>query len=138
MTMKYFTRKWAEGKQADSTRQKYLDNLLSIREELPSPLRELGLMNLQGAKILKLKIDKINRILQLRLSTGGGDLDLTYDTLQLEGTDDAALEARAKDLKTQILFDEIDIGETGYTHSFLFSPEGEGTITFRAIRVKKK
>ena len=136
--MKSYSRKWADGKRADSTRQKYLDNLLSIREELPAPLRELGFMNLQGSKILKLKIDKTNRILQLRLETEEGQLDVTYDTLQLEGTDDAVFETRASDPKTQILFDEIDIGQTGYTHSFLFSPEGEAAITFRAIRVKRK
>lgn len=38
--------------------------------------------------------------------------------------------------ETRILFDEIDIGKTGYTHSFLFAPEGEAVITFRSIRIK--
>jgi hypothetical protein len=141
MSMQYFTRKWAEGKRPDSVRKDYLDNLYSIREELPSVLRELAYENLQGAKIKKLKIDKTNRIIQLKLictdpETGPFDLDLTYDTVQLEDTDDAVLEQRAADPKTQILFDEIDLGKTGYEHRFLFNT-GEARVTFRTLRTKK-
>jgi hypothetical protein len=140
--MKYFTRKLAEGKvtekSAESLKQKYLDTIYEIREQLPSSLRELAFENLRGARVLKLKIDKTNKIMQVKLETEEGNLDLTYDTLQLEDTNVDILEACAKDPKTQILFDEIGIGESGYTHSFLFAPEDEACITFRSLRVRKK
>lgn len=98
--MKYFTRKLAEGKVTEkakeNAKQKYLDNLYAIREELPPALRELAFQNLQGARIQKLKIDKINKLLQLKLSADI-DLNITYDTIQWEDTQDEALETRAQD-----------------------------------------
>jgi hypothetical protein len=141
--MKYFTRKGVEGRKTEGIRQKYLDNLYAIREQLPVPLRELMFENLQGARLAKLKIDKVNKIIVLRISGQNEELhafelEITYDTVQLESTDLEVLEARAKDPATQILYDEIDIGETGYTHSFLFTPEDEARITFRTIRMRKK
>jgi hypothetical protein len=143
-SMKYFTRAWARGEstpeESEETRRAYGSRVESLAGRWPGAVAELATsVNLHDATIRRVRVDRPAAELRIDLRCGDEqvgyfDAVLRYSGVAIEQTDLATLEDRARDPRTEVLYDEVDVYEDGrLCHRFLFWPEGELEIRFASF-----
>ena len=149
--MRYFSRSWARGElapeEADEVCRAYRSHVEGLVGRLPGAVAELATaVDLHDALIRRVIVDRRAAGLSIELrcgdqQTGYLDAVLRYSGVLLEKTDLGTLEIRARDPRTEVLYDEVDIDGDGYLcHRFLFWPDGELEVRFTSFamdRVKK-
>jgi hypothetical protein len=149
--MRYFTRSWARGEltpeEAEETRRAYWSHVEGLVGRLPGMVSELATsVDLHDAIIRCVRVDRRAAELRIELRCGDQhagyfDAVLRYSGVPLETTDLVCLEDRARDPRTEVLYDEVEIdGDGKLCHRFLFWPDGELEIRFVSFaldRVKK-
>lgn len=149
--MRYFTRSWVNGELAPEAAEEvclaYRSHVERLVGRLPGAVAELATaVNLHDALIRRVIVDR--QVPGLRMDLRCGDMQagyfdaiLRYSGVLLEETDLVTLEGRARDPRTEVLYDEVDIDGDGYLcHRFLFWPDGELEVRFTSFdmdRVKK-
>lgn len=146
--MKYFTRSWARGEltpeESEETRRAYWSHVESLVGRLPRAVAELATsVDLHDAIIRRVSVDRRAAGLRIELRCGDQqvgyfDAVLRYLGVPLEETDLASLEDRARDPRTEVLCDEVDIDGDGHLcHRFLFWPDGELEIRFASLALSR-
>ncbi|WP_435009552.1 hypothetical protein P12x_000808 [Tundrisphaera lichenicola] len=149
--MRYFTRSWARGEltpeEAEDVRHAYSSHIEGLAGRLPGAVDELATsVDLHDAIIRRVRVDRRAAGLRIELRCGDQqagyfDAVLQYSGVPLETTDLVCLEDRARDPRTEVLYDEVDIdGDGQLCHRFLFWPDGELEVRFASFalgRVKK-
>jgi hypothetical protein len=149
--MKYFTRPWATGELTDEefeeTFRAYRSHVEGLVGHLPGAVAELATsISLHDGIIRRVSVDRRAAGLRIELRCGDQqvgyfDAVLQYLGVPLEETDLDSLEDRARDPRTRVLYDEVDIdGDGRLCHRFLFWPDGELEIRFTSFalaRVKR-
>ena len=139
--MKYFTKEWASGKLDDvrheRARSDYWKRLNEISDEMPAPLKKLSnSISLHDALINRVSIDRTQSLLIVNLVAGDVqegyfNLTLTYHDVQWEQLDLKKLSSAARDRRTELLYDEIDVLKSGrFSHNILMSGDYEGDKYF--------
>ena len=128
---------WAESVAAY---RRHLDTLLP---SLPESVARLAKdANLHDGLIRRVSVDRRGGklVLNLRcgdLQTGYFDLDLIYLGVDLSSVDLATLAHCARDPRTELLYDEVDLDNQGnLVHRVLFGPAGEVSIPFSRLQVE--
>ncbi len=148
--MKYFTRGWTKGEFDDETtdqmRAAYWDRVKSLRPSMPASVKKLATATrLHDAEIDRISWDRRRRNLKLELvliddlkppwSFGA---TLLYKGVQLSEDEIGLLAERARDRRTTILYDEVDLKENGtWVHRILFWPVGEISIWFSSLKLSR-
>ncbi len=146
--MKYFTRAWASGDLSDTEQEQilesYQEHLSRHRSVLSGNIAKLATrISLHDGLVRRVVIDRRTVELKLELLCGDNqvgyfDLDLTYRGVQWDGFDLEVLERRARDRRTEILYDEVDVLSDGvFEHALLFWPEDEVSIRFYELDIVK-
>ena len=146
--MRYFTRSWAGGEltpeEAEETRRAYRSHVESLGERLPGAFSELATsVDLHDAIIRRVSVDRRAARLRIELRSGDQqagyfDVVLGYSGVPLETTNLVCLEDRARDPRTEVLYDEVDIDGDGHLcHRFLFWPDGELEIRFASFALSR-
>jgi hypothetical protein len=139
--MRYFTRGWAAGDLSDeedqAVRDAYDARLAKIAERLPPAMLRLAReVSLHDGLIESIFWSPKKKLLKLDLVCGdlqrGYSLvELSYGEALLGGQRLAALKRAALSRETELLYDEVDIGEDGLLcHRILFWPNEEVTLDF--------
>jgi hypothetical protein len=149
--MRFFTRSWARGEPGpeavEEVRRTYRSHIEGLIVRLPLAVEELATaLDLHDALIRRVTVDRRAAVLRIELRCGdlqAGYFDavLQYSGVLLEKTDLVTLEGRARDPRTEVLYDEVDIDGDGHLcHRLLFWPDGELEVRFTSFamdRVKK-
>lgn len=146
--MKYFTQEWASGVLPDEEWQniplKYEQHLHSILDRLPESIKELANnTNLHDGLIRRILVNRKNKTIAIELRCGDlqcgyFDIDMEYSGVNFETADLVNLAKIARDRNTELLYDEVDIGENGnYVHRILFHPLNEISIIFSTLKTIK-
>src|SRR5689334_6978234 len=145
--MRYFTADWHRGALALADHEEaiaaYEQHLGEIRPRLPAAVRVLANeLHLADARVRRVVLDRPGRELRVELrcgSEGGGwfDLDLTYLGVVVDAADVAILAAAARDPKTLLAADEVDLaGSHTFLHRILFWPYRDCEVMFRALALR--
>ena len=140
--MKYFTRAFAAGDLPDQTYEQafvdYDEHVRRILPTLPDALRSLATsVSLHDGKFISALINERERTVRFRLRCG--DLQRGYEDVELMYRGVRAIEADVElrpvieDPQTEILYDEIDIGNGTFIHRLLLDPLGEVAVTFEGV-----
>ena len=144
--MRHFTRGWTNGElddeESDGVVEAYRRRLVAIGSRLPEPARRLAHeVYLHDAVIANIEWAPSNKKLTITLATGTSEsgyltVSLTYLGAELGEQRVEALRSVARDRETEVLYDEIDIGDDGgLIHRLLFWPREEVTIDFRELQL---
>ena len=145
--MRFFTADWHRGRVGLPDHEEaiaaYEQHLGRIRPVLPATVRVLANeLHLAEGRVRRVVLDRAVRELRFELRAGserGGwfDLDLTYLGAVLDAADVAVLAAAARDSRTLVAADEVDVaGENTWLHRFLFWPYRDCEIMFRALALR--
>ena len=148
--MKYFTRGWHSGEFDDETsdqmRAAYWDRVKSLRPSMPASVKKLATATkLHDAVIDRISWDRRRRNLKLELvlvddhsRSGILGATLLYKGVQLSDDEIGLLAERARDRRTTILYNEVDLEEIGpWVHRMLFWPVGEISIWFSSLKLSR-
>jgi hypothetical protein len=148
--MKYFTRGWSNGEFDDETsdqmRAAYWDRVKSLRPSMPASVKKLATATeLHDAVIDRISWDRRRRNLKLELvliddhkPSGSLGATLLYKGVRLSDQKIDLLAERARDRRTEILYDEVDLEEKGnWVHRMLFWPVGEISIWFSSLKLSR-
>ncbi len=73
------------------------------------------------------------------LQVGYFDLEILYRNVDWDCLDQEALARRARDQRTEILYDEVErIADSDYEHRILFWPEDEIAIRFSDLKLQRR
>ncbi len=146
--MKFLTREWVTGvltdNEAEDRYAMYQDYVASIKLRLPEGLRsfveDFGLID---GLIENIIVDHSMSEIVLLLRCGDRregyfDAELHYLGVDFGTTDLTSLRAAAENPETEVLYDEVDIDGSVFTHSYLFWPQHETTIRFNWFRYKRQ
>jgi hypothetical protein len=144
--VKYFTREWAAGdlsdEATDAARRLYSERLEVVLPRLPSTVRELASrVNLHDALLFRVQVSTTAEELALELvggdfQSGYSDIRLEYSGVDLGAIDLGALSSIARDRRTEVLYDEVDLlDEALFEHRILFWPRGDVAISFRRLKL---
>lgn len=131
--MRFLTREWYSGAQPDDeaerTGDEYRRHLAVILPQLPHALRELSRdTNLHDGLIRSVEVDTAGSKVKIGLrcgdlATGYFDLALSYDGVRVDLLDRAVLAIIARDPRTEMLYDEVDVFDDGvFVHRLVFWP----------------
>jgi hypothetical protein len=147
-SMKYFTEAFVFGGLTDDqclvASDTYRARLEEIEPQLSPEVRELATsMNLHDGLIRHVALDRAARSLSLGirrgdLQVGYFDVDLAYADVDLNLLNPAMLEAIAADPKTELLYNEFDLGSAGrFVHRIIFWPRPmrEIEVVFGSVKV---
>jgi len=146
--MRYFTRGWANGElpeaEAEKTPKAYWKHVEDLLPGMPAGVAKLAKTNLHDALISRACLDTRTRTLTLvllvwaRTGRSCSEVTLRYAGVETCGQNIETLKARARDRESEILYDEIDSAADGsWVHRLLFWPEGEISIWFRRLSVRR-
>lgn len=146
--MKYFTRGWSSGEhdddEAERMREAYSRRVAALRPEMSQSLAELvTAVSLHDALVDRVLWDRAARRLQLELicehqPKGWVGLRLVYCDAQVSDRTLDILAERARDRRTQVLYDEVDLEKDGlWVHRILFWPEGEISVYFTSLELTR-
>jgi hypothetical protein len=146
--MKYFTREWMEGQYSDEAFEKVIPSYWRYVEQLmhrlPPSVAELAKeVNLHDGLFRKVIVNRQESSLALYLRCGDlqvgyFDQDLFYSGVDLTALALPVLAARARDRKTMIEYDEVDMDDQGqFVHRIIFSPKDEISITFAGLQLAR-
>jgi hypothetical protein len=148
--MKYFTRGWSSGEFDDETsdqmRAAYWDRVKSLRPSMPASIKKLATATeLHDAVIDRILWDprKHNLTMELVLCrgcnpSGGLGVSIHYRGVQIGDHYIDILAERARDRRTTILYDEVDLEKIGpWVHRMLFWPVGEISIWFSSLKLSR-
>lgn len=148
--MKYFTRGWHSGEFDDETTDQmwaaYWDRVKSLRPSMPASVKKLATATeLHDAVIDRISWDPRRRNLKLELVLIDDSkppwrvgATLLYKGVQLSDQNIGLLAERARDRRTTILYDEVDLDEIGpWVHRMLFWPVGEISIWFSSLKLSR-
>jgi hypothetical protein len=148
--MKYFTRGWHSGEYDEETcdqmRAAYWDRIKFLRPSMPGSVKKLATATrLHDALIDRILWDARKRKLKIELvlvrdinRSGGLGAVLLYKGVQISDQQIGQLAERARDRRTVILYDEIDLEENGnWVHRLLFWPVGEISIWFSSLKLSR-
>lgn len=144
--MEYFTRAWASGRLSDEACEQvqvaYEQHLSALLPKMPKSIAALANeVNLHDGLIGEVIVNsKARRVtMELRcgdVQTGYSDLTLSYSGVRFEKLNLATLARRARDRRTELLCDEVDVDESGdYVHRILFWPKDELSIAFSGLQI---
>jgi hypothetical protein len=144
--VRYFTRGWANGEgdyeEWERAGQGYRNRLAVIAPRLPEPARRLAHeVSLHDAIIEDIEWTPSAKKLVVTLATGTSEsgyltVSLTYLGAELGERRVEALRSLARDRETEVLYDEVDMGDDGLlVHRLLFWPQEEVTIDFRELQL---
>lgn len=146
--MKFFTEAWMSGDMSPDEEVAvpvlYRQHIGKILPSLFGPVRTLATeLNLHDALFQRVTIDlatdSLTSLLRCGdLQVGYFDLELRYGDVGVNSLDLSTLGAIVADPETEVLYDEVDLAERGYAHSFLFSPHRETTIEFRTLSLRRE
>ncbi|HYO79410.1 MAG TPA: hypothetical protein VE010_23290 [Thermoanaerobaculia bacterium] len=140
--MRFLTPEWRDGELTDEQYERavadYEKTLQSVRAALPAEMQQfLESSSLHDALVRKASLDR-DRTFRLALRSGDlqsgyMDVDLEYRQVEeLRGL--PSVEAVLDDANAEIIAHEVDVLPDGsLEHRFLFAPEGEIRIHFRAF-----
>lgn len=145
--MRYLTRGWANGElpddEADKARDAYWAHLASIEDRLPPEMLRLTReVTLHDGVIEQIAWNAKEQLLEATLicddrANGLARVELRYFGAQLGRERIAALRRAALSRETELLYDELDVGDDGLLcHRILFSPNEEVTLDFERIEVQ--
>jgi hypothetical protein len=145
--MKFFTRAWAVGELSDAESNEiiaaYERHLDDVVPSLPASIRCLAReLTLHDGLVRRVIYDRAGRELRMELRCGDlqigyFDLDLWYLGAILDHADVAALQSAARDTKTEVWYDEVDLsGDGAFLHRVLFYPGRECEIMFRSLGLR--
>ena len=131
--MRFLTRELHSGLKSDRAAklvaQEYRRHLARLLPRIPQAFREIAQdISIHDGLILGVWIDTTARELRLALRCGDlaigyFDLDLTYQGVRVDLLDRAVLQVIARDPKTEVLYDEVDVLDDGvFVHRVLFWP----------------
>ncbi len=148
--MKYFTRGWSNGEFDDETtdqmRAAYWDHVKSLRPSMPASVKKLATATrLHDAVIDRVLWDPRKHNLNLDLvlcrgcnPSGGLGLSIHYRGVRISDQLIDILAERARDRRTELLYDEVDLEKIGpWVHRMLFWPVGEISIWFSSLKLSR-
>jgi len=146
--MKYFTTSWHEAQQSEEenekVRQSYWRHIKAITPQFSPQVDELAnRTNLHDGLIQRVVFNVAAETLLLELRTGDRqagylDLGLEYRRVVLTSQDLLALKQVVLNPMAELLYDEVDISDSGYLHRLLFWPYQEIDIGFAQLALEKK
>jgi hypothetical protein len=142
--MKFFTTDWHSGKlperESGAVPIRYTAHIGSLLSRFPATVRTLAQgVNLHDGLIRSVTVDRTRQALELQFRCGDRevgyfDLALVYSRVRMEDLDLSELKAIAEDPKSEALYDEVDVGNSGaWAHRILFWPYREIVIEFGAL-----
>ncbi|HXE58829.1 MAG TPA: hypothetical protein VNK43_12580 [Gemmatimonadales bacterium] len=145
--MQFFTPEWHEADlpqaETDAVFAAYDRHLEAIWPRLHATVRVLANdLVLQDALIRRVVLDRGEREFRLELRAGDDhagyfDADLTYLGAVVDAADVARFAAAARDPETELLYDELDLGDQDtFVHRLLFWPYRECEVLFSALALR--
>jgi hypothetical protein len=146
--MKYFSRGWAAGEfseaESDELRSRYWKRVEALRGIMPNEVIELATgVSLHDGIVDTVRWDQAKRGLELVLVCCGeegksSEVRLLYSGVQVSDSTLSVLAERARDRRTEILYDEVDQDEDDrWVHRLMFWPVGEISICFEKVDVTR-
>lgn len=145
--MRFLTPDWHRGELSDdeATRAEtaFEVHQAALAAAASEPIRELATgRSLHDALVVSVTVDRSRHRIDLVLLAGDQqrgyfERRITYDEVALDRVDTTVLATIARDPRTELLYTELDRGETGlYSHSLLFWPHyREVALPFARVQV---
>jgi len=139
--VKFFTREWHGGDMPDAEAERiasrYEEHLEALGAHLPNDARRLWAEVSLHDGLLD-SVERAGNRLELVFragdsSTGYFDARLSYQDVELSGSDEQFLRSAVGRTDVELLYDEFDSADTQWVHRFLFWPYCEASVRFRAF-----
>ena len=143
--MRFLTRAWRTGAMPElwegRVQALYLQHLKDLNPPLPQEAMALALeINLHDGLLRRFDLDREAHTLGMcfragDLQVGYFDLDLRYSRVNVDAASERTLRQALGQRSFQLLDHELDGTSTaGWSHRFLFAPEGEAEVTFGSVQ----